>query len=279
MEPTLCHPDEYKSCFACCPPIRPPGYEHLTYKSMVQRVLRENTRSFDKNDTRVRPITGFSCWAMGYLDADGRRVGCLLHPALNDGRDLRNRVDYWDKCSREICPDASVFSGLSTKQRRFWLQLSAGLDSFAYSSRRVNPLFSLIGWGIRVLSLIASEEDGTPPEKESFFRDHIFFTTSLNPKGNAYLLGSLMERATVHLLGSLRFKTQFELFSERITQRLKGQSGRGSELVPVHLLDMDRGFTDFLRLSIGIRRISHDDALGLKTRVDGFLEQFLDGRT
>lgn len=92
---TLCVPDARRSCFACCPPIRPAGYEHIQYRNMVMRMLRENTRDFAAGGGGL--ITGFSCWALGYLDEDFRQVGCLLHPARNHGQDLRYRVGYEEK--------------------------------------------------------------------------------------------------------------------------------------------------------------------------------------
>lgn len=30
-------------------------------------------------------ITGFSCWALGYMDNGHKMVGCLLHPGQNGG--------------------------------------------------------------------------------------------------------------------------------------------------------------------------------------------------
>ena len=94
---TLCVPDAQRSCFACCPPIRPAGYEHIQYRNMVMRMLRENTKGFAAGGGGRSPITGFSCWALGYLDENFRQVGCLLHPAMNNGKDLRYRVGFGEK--------------------------------------------------------------------------------------------------------------------------------------------------------------------------------------
>ncbi|MBL7211240.1 MAG: hypothetical protein ISS61_02540 [Desulfobacteraceae bacterium] len=60
-KPTLCLPDTEKNCFACCPPIRPAGYEHLQHTGIVKRMLRENTRAFAGKGAAISPITGFSC--------------------------------------------------------------------------------------------------------------------------------------------------------------------------------------------------------------------------
>jgi molybdopterin-guanine dinucleotide biosynthesis protein A len=47
----LCAPDGDKTCFACCPPIRPAGYEHVDHRAAVARMLRENTLSFRRKAT------------------------------------------------------------------------------------------------------------------------------------------------------------------------------------------------------------------------------------
>ena len=98
-EVTFCFPNQEKTCFACCPPIRPADYEHLEYKNIIERILRENTEGFRNRDEGIVQITGFSCWALGYIDGNHRLVGCLLHPAQNKGVDLRHRVGYEKKWS------------------------------------------------------------------------------------------------------------------------------------------------------------------------------------
>ena len=73
-ESSLCCPDDQKTCFACCPPIRPAAYEHIEFKNMIKRVLRENTASIDRQGRTVIPIRGYSCWALGYLDRGHKLV-------------------------------------------------------------------------------------------------------------------------------------------------------------------------------------------------------------
>ena len=41
MTVSLCFPDEEKSCFACCPPIRAAGYEHIEYKNFINRAAEK----------------------------------------------------------------------------------------------------------------------------------------------------------------------------------------------------------------------------------------------
>lgn len=277
MEPlnsTLCMPDKTKSCFACCPPIRPAGYEHLCHKNIVRRILRENTHEFAREEREIRPITGFSCWALGYLDPSAALVGCLLHPLRNQGEDLRYRVDYGNKCSRETCPEARVFSCLQPEERRFWQCLSEGMDAFSYSSRKDNPLFHLLGWGPSVLGLIASTRGKRPPKWESFLQDYPFFATPLPPKACAYLLNGLLDRDRLQVLEDPLFRADFERLHGQISKSLAVEAMGEAGDPPVHLLGLDPDFADFLRLSLGIKKILPHEALRLKGRVDGILDMF-----
>ncbi|MBW1798856.1 MAG: hypothetical protein JRJ21_10755 [Deltaproteobacteria bacterium] len=274
LEPTLCFPDGEKSCFACCPPIRPHGYEHIQHKNAIQRMLRENTSAFAERKAGLSPITGFSCWALGYLDKHCNLVGCLLHPAQNEGKDLRFSVDYGDKCRRENCPEAEIFLELDVNERKFWLHLADGLDSFAYSSKRINPVFKMMGWGPRLLGLISLNEDGRLFTKESFFRAYAFFSTRLNPRAYAYLLNQLVCENRVDMLKTDSFRERFERFSRRLSGRLKQISSPVSGAQYTHRLGLDPHFLDFLRLSVGISRIEQEEALRLKERVDRAIGEF-----
>ncbi len=274
FEPTLCVPDQEKSCFACCPPIRPAGYEHIHHRTIIQRMLRENTREFESQRRKMRPITGFSCWALGYLDKDCRLVGCLLHPARYQGEDLRFLVNYGEKCRRESCPESRVFRELSIETRGFWIQLTQGLDSFQYSSRRFNPLFHLLGWGSALLSAIAMEEAGVPLSRDHLSKTYPVLESGLEPRANAYLLKGIAQQKGVQSLGTTLFTRQFELFSTDLMPRL--QSGSLSGGAPfTHLLPLDPLFLDLLRLGAGIKRIHEDAAVALKAHVDAAISSFI----
>lgn len=289
---TLCLPDAGKSCFACCPPIRPAGYEHIQHRNIIKRMLRENSEAFQKLAGEKIPITGFSCWALGYLDKNYRLIGCLLHPAQNGGVDLRYRTEYGEKCEREFCPEAKVFSGLALDDKEFWLHLADGLDSFSYSSRNLNPLFDMMNWGGNLLGLIASNEDYRAFTKKSFFQSYPLLSACSPPKPNVYLINWLVDKEGTHILKSRTLKIAFQIFSARISKKLC-QAGRHSHTSQppfrgggqsgdfggafTHQLDLDTHFLDFLRLSAHITRTSREDALALKDLVDGELEEFRQG--
>jgi hypothetical protein len=271
---TLCAPDEEKSCFACCPPIRPPGYEHQQYTNEIKRVLRENTASLRREERSVVPITGFSCWALGYLEGGFKRIGCLLHPSQNAGEDLRFRVEYGDKCARESCLEAQIFASLSPEARTFWLRLSEGLDSFSYSSRTVNPLFRTLGWGSPVLNLVASARKERDLLGDAILETCSFFKTKLSSRANAYLLRALIDSENLDLLKSLRFRERFEEFSHRLSKQLPSQVLTSSNAPYVHLYPMDRDFLDFLRLAGHVVKASEEEATLLKNFVDQELAEF-----
>lgn len=275
--PTLCFPDHEKSCFACCPPIRPAGYEHIRYKHIIGRILRENTGAFIPGDEKIVPIRGFSCWALGYLDKGYRLVGCLLHPEQNGGVDLRYRVDYGKKCPREVCPEARAFGKLGVRERGFWLRLADGLDAFSYSSKGMNPLFSMMGWGPRLLGLISAGEDFRPFTLRTFLGSYPFFSTRIHPRCHAYLIRNLVEQGGVRILKREPFRIEFERFSVRLSERLRRECPHRPDGEPVHRLDLDRDFQDFLRLSIPVSRLHREDALLLKQIVDKDVQAFLHG--
>jgi hypothetical protein len=274
---TLCGPDKEKSCFACCPPIRPPRYEHHQYTNEIKRVLRENTASLKRKDKSLSPITGFSCWGLGYLDGGFKRIGCLLHPSQNDGEDLRYRVDFGDKCARESCVEARIFTHLAPEAKTFWLRLSEGLDSFSYSSRTLNPLFPVLGWGVRLLNGVAMAEKGRDPAGDSILKTYSFFETTLSPRANAYLVRTLMDSENLDFLRNAPFRGRFEELSHRLSKQLSLKVFGSSTAPYVHLLPMDSDFLDFLRLSGRILRADEEEAASLKEFVDHELADFRNG--
>jgi hypothetical protein len=144
---SLCRPHDQLSCFACCPPLRPAGYDHADHRPSLRRLLSDNRAAFLAGQIPDRPMTGFFCPGLGFLDARGRLVGCLLHPARNQGRDLRSPTGYAEKCSRESCPEARAFALLPPSGGERLIRLCQGMDSFVFSSRRLNPVMALLALG------------------------------------------------------------------------------------------------------------------------------------
>jgi hypothetical protein len=56
-----------------------------------------------KNTTLLDDI--YNCEFLGFIDSEGKQVGCLLHPGLNGGKDLRDCSFYGrELCAGHFCP-------------------------------------------------------------------------------------------------------------------------------------------------------------------------------
>lgn len=254
MISSLCFPDSSKSCFACCPPIRPADYDHFNYKNIIKRALLENCSKYSPEDRDIRPVTGFSCWAMGYLDPKYKQPGCLLHPSQNNGNDLRYRIDYGNKCMRESCHEAKIFERLNENQKNFWLRLAAGMNSFEYSSRKINILFNIICWGYKVLAIIADKESGKILDRSHFLKLYPFFGSNIPPKGHAYLLTYIINKRGSEVIKKPEFEKSFKLFSKNLRAGIKELFDMGVGPVYVHKMDIDLLFSYFLRIFLQVKK-------------------------
>ena len=252
MPSTLCFPDSEKSCFACCPPIRPPEYTHADYENIIKRTIRENSKDYNPDEKDLKPITGFSCWALGYVDAEYKKIGCLLHPLVNNGRDMRYRIDYGVKCLRESCPEEKVFSMLAEREKHFWLSLTTGMDSFEYSNRNTNQLFKMLGWGNILLAEISDNDNGKYYSKKQFLRRYPFFNTRLLPKGHSCPVNYIIREKGVDLLANIDFKKKYENFSKMIQEKISLNFKLPHGGIFVHKLGINREFSDYIRLTLGI---------------------------
>ncbi len=272
MVDTLCHPGDDKTCFRCCPPIRVPDYDHLDHRSFISRELRENTQEFHLKGPRFKPIRGFTCWALGYLDPKRRKIGCLLHPFLNGGEDLRHLIDYGEKCRIATCREAKVFVQLSPEHRTFYYSLCRGMDSFQYSSPKANPLFTLLQWGSPLLGEIADLE-GHASQAHAVLHRYPFLRIS-GPTGRRYLAERRAADSGAAALRGEDFSRRLEAFTAWAAARISFPSEVSSEASHTHRLGIDRAFADFLRLECGLKRLDLDTAVELKDRVDEQIDFF-----
>jgi hypothetical protein len=113
--PHLCQPDASKSCGACCGLY---NYQDNS-RAVVTERLRRRTECFaalrgnpDLYRHAVEAFEGaklyetiYNCEFLGFVDEGHKRVGCLLHPDINEGRDLRVISFYGeDLCRQHLCP-------------------------------------------------------------------------------------------------------------------------------------------------------------------------------
>lgn len=115
----LCQPDATKSCAACCGIY---NYVDNTRDSLEKRFdsrtrlfsrVREKTLTIEDYQTIIRHkenskriySTIYTCEFVGFLDVGFKRVGCMLHPLMNGGDDLRVISFYGhDICEGHFCP-------------------------------------------------------------------------------------------------------------------------------------------------------------------------------
>lgn len=234
---SLCAPNPHLTCFGCCPPIRPPHYDPLDHVRILRREFRENRQQMREVGPRFKPIVGYSCWALGFLDAKGRRVGCLLHPLQNQGKDLRHLIDYGNKCARELCRPARFFARLPEAGRRFWLELAACFHSFLYSSRRANPLFHLLLWGRGVLEplrrdALARHESAT----ELIYRFPFLLSREWNPAAVRWVFRAVLQEVLQSPMGpasreGARAEGSILAANQRIEEACRNVLGRCSEFL------------------------------------------------
>ncbi|MBN1573764.1 MAG: hypothetical protein JW984_11265 [Deltaproteobacteria bacterium] len=128
---SLCHPDEKKSCGACCGLYNWEDNSRETLTKLMGKrreaylkagggcgVGREGVdldimaRELDKIDTpRVLFDVIHNCPFVGFVDDGGNRVGCMIHPVNNGGVELRDVSFYGaELCSGHECPSYRVLT-------------------------------------------------------------------------------------------------------------------------------------------------------------------------
>jgi hypothetical protein len=111
----LCQPDEHKSCGACCglynyrQNSRQVLAERLRQRTVLFTALRGNLDRYTQEAVALEGEklyeTIYNCEFLGFIDEGHKRVGCLLHPDINEGRDLRGISFYGeDLCRQHLCP-------------------------------------------------------------------------------------------------------------------------------------------------------------------------------
>ena len=172
----LCHPDQNKSCGACCG-----MYNHVDHgQSQTTERLGRRTQAFYEEaqvddeaslasfrkrweDTaKDKLLTGLpSCPFLGFIDqepgdAAGSRVGCLVHPLQNDGVDGRDCGVY----DRFICEDYLCAAHEVLRKEETQLVIDAIDDSYLYGLLITNPKFVR-----HLLELVARRNGAMPTAK------------------------------------------------------------------------------------------------------------------
>jgi hypothetical protein len=286
---SLCQSDQEKSCFFCCPPLRSPGYDPWDAQdALAQRLTRNRQKFPGEKDLFVsgrapsRPIVGWDCWGLGFLDHERARVGCLLHPCEHQGRDLRFLVEYEGKCGRELCLEARTFETLQGNTREFYRSLTRGMDSFEYSSPSQNPLFAILRWGTTITEKIAEAEAFLPLSLREFSERYEALLSTLSYKIDGYLLEQIVDRLGVLICRDRDFLAAYQgwkdvlLAAHRAVPSAPGfASGRKPHHRPVHIFPIPLSFSRLLKFGLDIWYGSEEQVAGLRDAVDQKIDRFV----
>lgn len=281
MIASLCAPFPGMTCFHCCPPIRPVGHDTDGLRKVWSHALRHNSIQIHLRLSAPQPIDGRSCWALGFLDDQERWVGCLLHPGRNHGEDLRHLVDFGGKCAREKCHEARVFEGLDQEERRWCLGCVTSEDSFAYSSRRSNPLFRLLAWEEVVIRALLRREAGVPLRRARLLQEYSPLFTLLQPKVDGYWIGRLVENGNWTFLQGHGLAA-YLCFRDSLSQEVRRSWGeRGPEghdgLPMVHAHPISLSLSRWLKFGVGIWRASREEMTAIVEVVERSFEALASG--
>lgn len=125
----LCQPDSTKSCGACCGLYNWEDHSRDVLKDLLRR--RTSLFLYWKDDLRgyqevysaeIFPPSPklleaiYNCEFLGFIDREEKRVGCLLHPSVNQGQELRNHCFYGaDLCAGHFCPSHTHLTKVEQK--------------------------------------------------------------------------------------------------------------------------------------------------------------------
>ena len=126
---SLCHPDPMKSCGACCGLYNWRDHSRKTLLPLLEKrtslffSCRRDPELFRracaKEPLSANPKlleTIHNCDFLGFVDGESKRVGCLLHPSVHRGRDLRDHCFYGAEiCAGHLCPSHAHLTGTEKK--------------------------------------------------------------------------------------------------------------------------------------------------------------------
>lgn len=235
------------------------------------KILEENTLRFEENLEKAEWIPGDSCWGLGFLNSQKTLVGCLLHPAQNQERDLRDLTGYGAKCRRELCREAAVFDKLDLETASFIIRLTHGLDAFEYSSPNMNPAFNLLMYGEKIIRRLF-DENPAGLDRLSYRDSYADLYEKLNHGRDGYSLEKLLDRLTLSDILDPGFLTKYrQAMTQFVKKTIPVMSAPLENRPYVHQLDIPVSFARFLRSALGIYRAAPSTALKIKNNLDDML--------
>jgi len=126
----ICHPDDKKSCGACCGLYNYENFDRqtvsaaLAFRTDLFAAMKPREGELEyfrsivaKLDLRPRLLEEiYCCEFIGFVDDARRKVGCLIHPALGEGADMRDHAYYGaETCTAHKCPTYNYFSAADVR--------------------------------------------------------------------------------------------------------------------------------------------------------------------
>ena len=124
---SLCHPDDTKSCGACCGLYNWIDHSRARMTELVDRrtdiflsgmshrsdlmEIKARLEAADSSESLFEVI--HNCPFVGFVDIERRQVGCMIHPIHHDGRELRDVSLYGaELCHGHECPSHQVLTAV-----------------------------------------------------------------------------------------------------------------------------------------------------------------------
>ena len=122
---SLCHPDDTKSCGACCGLYNWVDHGRAQVTKLVDRrtdIFRSGMKQGKDLVTVKAELEAaasserlfeviHNCPFVGFVDAENKRVGCMIHPMHHEGRELRDVSLYGaELCHGHECPSHQVLT-------------------------------------------------------------------------------------------------------------------------------------------------------------------------
>ncbi len=126
---SLCQPDHGKSCGACCGLYNWKDHSRKTVGQILERRTSlflscgRDPAQYRRRHSAEIPVQNpklseevYNCEFLGFLDPAGKRVGCLLHPSLHEGCDLREGSFYGSAlCAGHWCPSYTCLTAVEQR--------------------------------------------------------------------------------------------------------------------------------------------------------------------
>ncbi len=261
----LCQPDPGKSCGACCGLY---NYADSSRDSLAER-LRARTLRFRRMGRSPEELHAFSAWVtanedpakryeviycceyLGFLDEAEKRVGCLLHPACNNGSDLRD-VSFYGRelCRGHLCPS---FTYLTGTERAIliavlddWYLYGLCVTDIDFTKQYVKFVADRLGQSPRAASFRTGEARRKAHKYLSLKVHWPFRDPSVKRLGKYYFDGSsyMIDRIDYGKLGC--DPSRFDMIFASLSSVFSGERElrRAEEIIEAHISDTVRALQD-----------------------------------